>query len=252
MGAAVNRTVQGIVLILFGGVVARVVLADLHLNYVKPSMGPALLAAAAVLVVLGGLALWESLREDPAPGTGDDPAHGHTGHVGDAHGHAPGHGPRAAWGLLLPVAAVLVVPAAPLGSFTADRMPAIAPVSTNGSAFPALQGDPADLSMGDFVSRAVWDEGRTLVGERVRLIGFVSPDEAGGWHLTRLGLACCAADAYVLKVDPVGAPDQPADSWVEVVGTWQPGGGTGVEGAIPMLAVESVMPAATPANPYDS
>jgi uncharacterized repeat protein (TIGR03943 family) len=235
----VNRTVQGIVLILFGGIVARVVLADLHLNYVKPAMGPALLAAAAVLVVLGGLALREALREDPEDGA----LHGHGEHP---------HGPRAAWGLLLPVAAVLVVPAAPLGAFTADRMPAIAPVASAGSAFPALQGDPADLSMGDFVSRAVWDEGRTLAGQRVRLLGFVSPDEAGGWHLTRLGLACCAADAYVLKVKASGAPDQPADRWVEVVGTWQPGGGIGVEGAIPRLAVESVAPTAAPANPYDS
>ncbi|MCU0282431.1 MAG: TIGR03943 family protein [Candidatus Nanopelagicales bacterium] len=236
-----NRTVQGIVLVLFGGVVARVVLADLHLNYVKPGMGPALLAAAAVLVGLGGLALWESLREDP-----QSPATAH-----EAHGHA-GHGPRAAWGLLLPVAAVLVVPAAPLGAFTAERMPAIAPVASSAAVFPPLVGDPADLSVGDFVSRAIWDDGRTLAGQRVRLVGFVSPDEAGGWQLTRLGLACCAADAYVLKVRAEGAPELPADTWVEVVGVWQPGGDTGVQGAIPRLAVESAVPTAAPANPYDS
>jgi uncharacterized repeat protein (TIGR03943 family) len=105
--------------------------------------------------------------------------------------------------------------------------------------------------MGDFVSRAVWDDGRTLAGQRVRLVGFVSPDDAGGWHLTRLGLACCAADAYVLKVQAVGAPAPPPESWVEVVGAWQAGGGTG-EGAIPRLVVESVIPTAVPANPYDS
>lgn len=244
-----NRTVQGIVLVLFGGVVARVVLADLHLNYVKPGMGPALLAAAAVLVGLGGLALWESLREDPqSPATAHE-AHGHAG--GDDHGHV-GDGPRAAWGLLLPVAAVLVVPAAPLGAFTAERMTAIAPVASSAAVFPPLQGDPADLSVGDFVSRAIWDDGRTLAGQRVRLVGFVSPDQAGGWQLTRLGLACCAADAYVLKVQALGAPPPPADSWVEVVGTWQPGSGTGVEGAIPLLAVESAVPTPAPANPYDS
>jgi uncharacterized repeat protein (TIGR03943 family) len=262
----VTRTVQGIILILFGGVVARVVLADLHLNYVKPAMTLPLVASAAVLVALGGLAMWESLREDPEPpeqggGTGDGHAeagHAEAGHAEAGHaeaGHAgaghAGHGPRAAWGLLLPVVAVLVVPAAPLGSFTADRMPAIAPVALSAEVFPPLQGDPADLSMGEFVSRAVWDDGRTLRDARVRLVGFVSPTGSGGWHLTRLGLACCAADAYVLKVEAVGAPDLPADSWVEVVGIWQPGGPTQVEGAIPRLAVQAAVPIEAPANPYD-
>jgi Ca2+-transporting ATPase len=44
-------------MVLFGGVVIRVVVDGAHLNYVKPAMGPWLLLAGAVLLVLGALAV---------------------------------------------------------------------------------------------------------------------------------------------------------------------------------------------------
>jgi len=243
----VSRSVQAIVLILFGGVLLRVVASDLHVNYVKPAMSVPLLISKAVLLVLGALALWDAIREEPSGGSGPHP-HGHVGEHGPGHAHG---GPAAAWALLLPVAAILVVPAAPLGSFTANRIDPVTPQVAADAVFPPLTGDPADISIGEFVSRAIWDEGRTLTGQRVRVVGFASPDGSGGWDLARLGLSCCAADAYVVKVTPVGAPDVAADTWVEVVGTWQPGGPTQVAGAIPRLAVESVTPTEQPANPYD-
>ncbi len=261
-----NRSVQAVLMVLFGGVVIRVVLDGAHLNYVKPSMGPWLLLAGAVLLVLGALAVVEVFREGDGTGAGaGSTSSGSGGGMGaddsDAaggagwsdHDHDHDHlGPRAAWGLLLPVAAILLVPAAPLGAYTAARVDAFAPAAASGELYPALTGDPADLSMGDFVARAVWDEGRTLDGQRVRLVGFVSPDDAGqGWYLTRLGLSCCAADAYALKVRPLDAPEFPADTWLEVTGTWVPGGGTQAPGAIPQLKVETVIPTTVPANPYD-
>lgn len=252
-------------MVLFGGVVIRVVVDGAHVNYVKPSMGPWLLLAGVVLLVLGALAVMEVFREGDGVDHGFDSADADGGPGLDArdgpggasrshdHGHDHGQlGPRAAWGLLLPVAAILLVPAAPLGAFTAARVDAFAPAAASGELYPALTGDPADLSMGDFVARAVWDDGRTLAGQRVRLVGFVSPDEADqGWYLTRLGLSCCAADAYALKVRPLDAPDFPADTWLEVTGTWVPGGGTQEAGAIPQLQVETAEPTEVPANPYD-
>jgi uncharacterized repeat protein (TIGR03943 family) len=242
----VSRAVQAVLLILLGGQCVRVVVSDLHVYYVKPSMGPALLVSGVVLLALGALTLRDGLREvrheGLTPGTSGGGDHGHD--------HGP-RGPLAAWALLLPVAAILVVPAAPLGSFTANRVDPVAPQVAADRLFPPLTGDPADLSMGEFVSRAVWDEGQTLAGARVRLVGFASPAEGGGWDLARLGLACCAADAYVVKVSPVGAPSVPADTWVEVIGTWQPGGQSQMQGAIPLLAVESVTPTEQPDNPYD-
>ncbi len=251
-------------MVLFGGVIIRVVVDDAHVNYVKPSMGPWLLLSGAVLLALGAMAVLEVMREDDtedhttdAAGSADqitgNSAIARVNTVEDESlGHDHGHlGPRAAWALLLPVAAILLVPAAPLGSFTVNRIEAYAPAASTDELYPELNGDPADLSMGDFVARAVWDDGRTLAGQRVRLVGFVSPDGDEDWYLTRLGLACCAADAYALKVRPLGAPDFPADTWVEVTGTWAPGGGTQEAGAIPQIQVESAIPTTVPANPYD-
>jgi uncharacterized repeat protein (TIGR03943 family) len=258
-------------MVLFGGVIIRVVIDDAHVNYVKPSMGPWLLLSGVVLLVLGALAVLEVTREDDTADGDDDaecsadqiegdpadvlasPAHVDGPGEGESHGHGHGHlGPRAAWALLLPVAAILLVPATPLGSFTANRIDAFAPAVATDALYPELAGDPADLSIGDFVARAVWDDGRTLAGQRVRLVGFVSPDGQQDWYLTRLGLACCAADAYALKVRPLGAPDFPADTWVQVTGTWEPGGGTQEPGAIPQIQVETIVPTAVPANPYDA
>jgi uncharacterized repeat protein (TIGR03943 family) len=257
----VNRSVQAVLMVLFGGVIIRVVVDGAHVNYVKPSMGPWLLASGVVLLVLGALAVVDVIREDDPTLAGSHAPFDPTGRPdigpGDpvesaaADGHGA-HGPRAAWALLLPVAAVLLVPAAPLGSFTATRIDAFTPVAASDALYPPLLGDPADLGMGDFVARAVWDDGRTLADRRVRLVGFVSPDGDGSWYLTRLGLSCCAADAYALKVRPLGAPDFPADSWVQVTGTWTPGGGTQEPGAIPQIQVDTAIPTPAPANPYES
>ena len=253
-------------MVLFGGVIIRVVVDGAHVNYVKASMGPWLLLSGVVLLILGALAVVDVIREDdptgaPATDVGSHvpvdsagspvPRSGDPGDPAAAEGHGS-HGPRTAWALLLPVAAVLLVPAAPLGSFTATRIDAFTPVAASDALYPPIQGDPADLEMADFVSRAVWDDGRTLADRRVRLVGFVSPDGDGSWYLTRLGLSCCAADAYALKVHPLGAPDFPADTWAQVTGTWTPGGGTQEPGAIPQIQVDTAVPTPAPANPYES
>ncbi|MCU0263960.1 MAG: DUF1980 domain-containing protein, partial [Candidatus Nanopelagicales bacterium] len=108
-----NRSVQAVLMVLFGGVVIRVVVDGAHLNYVKPAMGPWLLLAGAVLLVLGALAVVEVFREgdgadhegdsaDADGGAGADARDGAGGAPG-AHGHGHDHaqmGPRAAWGLL--------------------------------------------------------------------------------------------------------------------------------------------------------
>lgn len=100
--------------------------------------------------------------------------------------------------------------------------------------------------------RAVWDNGRTLEGRNVELIGFVTPDaEEGGWVLTRLALACCAADALAVKVRPVGeVPELPANTWVAITGSYVPGGGTGSSDAIPWLDINTIIQVPQPADPY--
>jgi uncharacterized repeat protein (TIGR03943 family) len=110
-----------------------------------------------------------------------------------------------------------------------------------------------DVPVRDYVTRAVWDSGRSLQGRTVRLTGFAVPrGDAGEWDLARLSLSCCAADALASKVRPVGnVPSQPAEQWVEVTGRWVEGGGLEDPRAIPRIQVESVEPIEEPREPYE-
>ena len=106
-------------------------------------------------------------------------------------------------------------------------------------------------TLSDYAARAVWDDGRTLEGRNVQLTGFVTPNPAGGWYLTRLQLTCCAADAIATKITPQGVKDLPANTWVTVVGQWVPGGGTNSDTAIPLIKVTKLTQVPQPSNPYE-
>ena len=118
---------------------------------------------------------------------------------------------------------------------------------------PALPaGDPTTTTLQDYAVRAVWDDGRTLTGRTISLVGFVTPGSDGSWYLTRMTLTCCAADAVTTKILMVDAPSAPpADTWLTVVGTWVPGGGTKSPTAIPWLKVSSMKKIAQPKDPYE-
>lgn len=242
---------QGVLLILVGGAVVRIVASGTYVNYVKSGLKPYLLASAAVLLVLGGMALLDAVR-----GRGDDEADaaGHEFHASAEHEaiQTHDHGTmRTAWLLLLPVAAIFLIAPGPLGAYTASRESAVVTAPPSGSTLPPLPpGDPVQIDLDSYATRAVWDAGRTLEGRRVEVIGFVTPTD-GGWQLTRLALNCCAADSVPTKVLPVGeVPDFPANTWVAVTGTYVPGGGTDSATAVPWIAVERVVPIPAPADPY--
>ena len=243
-----NRAVQGVVLLLLGGTVARLGASGTYLRYVKPTMLPWLVLTAILLLILGFLAIWDVIAAARHHGAVVD-AESHDGHGHDGHGHDGHSSPRIAWLLLLPVVAIFVIAPPALGSFAAERTPAV--VSQPASLAPALPaGDPVTIALDDFAARAVWDAGRTLSGRNVHLVGFVTPS-AGGWDLTRLTLTCCAADAIPTRIKPLGVSSYPADTWVSVVGHWVPGGGINSESAIPWLQVTSIQRVSQPANPYE-
>jgi uncharacterized repeat protein (TIGR03943 family) len=253
MVAVVNRQVSSVLLVLVGGAVLRISVGDTYLRYVKPSMRPYLLVSGVILVLLGVLLLIDILRQARHHEVHeDDESYGmdETAEVHDAHGHVH-PGSSAAWLLVLPVLAIFLIAPPALGAFTAER--ATAAVVDTGSAPPLPPGNPVSVGVGDFASRAVWDNGSTLKGRTVTMLGFVTPGKvAGTWYLTRLTLTCCAADAVTSKVLMVGPPSSPATStWVNVVGQWTPGGGINSETAIPWLQVTSVTPVSQPANPYE-
>jgi uncharacterized repeat protein (TIGR03943 family) len=249
----VTRDVGGVLLVLVGGAVLRISVGDVYLRYVKESLRPWLLASGAILVLLGLLTLldvWRSSRAEAA----DAPAEAAT----DAqdHDHAHGHdhaAPRAAWLLLLPVLAIFLVAPPALGAYSAERETAVvtAPADDSGVE-PLPPGDPVDLLLSDYASRAIWDDGRSLAGRTVALTGFVSAAPDGGWYLTRLSLSCCAADAIATKITVKDAPyAPPSNTWVTVTGEWIPGGGTQSETAIPWVKAREMAEVPVPKNPYE-
>jgi uncharacterized repeat protein (TIGR03943 family) len=236
-----SRELQGIVLVLVGIVTLRISWGTAYLNYVKEEMRPWLLLSGGVLVALGVLAIVDVLR-----GRGDEP---------DLHDDATHHhgGPRAAWLLLLPVATLFLVAPPALGSYAAARD--ITNSVPAGSTLPPLPpGDPVEMYLSDFVTRAVWEEGVSLEGRTVELTGFVLPTD-DGWQLARLQIACCAADAFASKVQPIDVPDEardlPSDTWVTVTGEWMPDEAAPSVYTVPKLKVSSIEQVPAPENPYD-
>ncbi|HET6211718.1 MAG TPA: TIGR03943 family protein [Micromonosporaceae bacterium] len=204
-----NRQAQGVVLLLLGGAVLRASLSDLYLRYVRQGLRPFLICAGIVLVIAAIMTLWYDLRRTLDAG-GDEHGHGH---------REPGVG----WLLILPVLGLVLVAPPALGSYAAGQS-GTALGSQQLSDFPPLPaGDPAQISVLDYASRAVFDEGHSIGPRRVQLTGFIMAAPDGSTYLARMVLSCCAADARPVKVGLAGdgAPTGLGpDTWVQVTGTY--------------------------------
>jgi uncharacterized repeat protein (TIGR03943 family) len=231
-------------LLLVGAVALWLGLSQAALAYVRPGLRPLLAASGLVLLLLGLVAvLWR-----PAGAT-------------DGHAHAHGEqGLRSAWLLMLPVLVLLLVTPPALGSYAASRQP---PGANGGAAgqFPPLP-EPVDgavpMMVSEFVARAQDDREHSLKDQRVRLVGFVIPDQGGGrdYQLARFVLACCAADAeaYTIQIRGDATPRQ-ADQWLLVEGHWLPQPVPEQTGSFtkpPVLVADSVTGVHPPANRYEN
>ncbi|WP_450165072.1 TIGR03943 family putative permease subunit [Streptomyces albicerus] len=273
---------QGVLLILCGAALLRIALfSELYLRYVKEGLRPYLVVSGVVLIVLGVVGMVRRDHEDERseahdhhepgdewsdghdqPEHGDERTDGHDQHEHgdertDGHdlpehvGHDHTRNPRIAWLLTAPALALLLFPPPALGSYSAEREEARVAAQGTGT-FPKLPaGDPVDLTVGAFASRAEWDTGASLKGRTVRLTGFVTRDDGGVWYVARLLVACCAADVQALKVEIRGADAPAADTWVTVTGTWRPTGKPGSEAARPVLDAASVQRISAPSDPYE-
>ena len=238
-----NSRTQAFVLLLFGGALLRLATTDALLRYVRPVARPWVLLAGAAIVAL---ALWSLFAPASAAGDGSGDPDEHQ----DEHGHGHHGSSRAAWLVLAPVVAILVIAPPALGAYSAKRLPvsAIKPPSRH---FPALTGaDPVPMSLLDYYSRAAFDDGRTLTGHHVALTGFVLRGEPDGFQLSRLVITCCAADAQPVVVSVQTSTTAPSrDTWVTVTGTF--GGLSPSDATVPVLRADAVTPVHQPANPYD-
>ena len=246
-----DRRSQAAVLFLVGAMALYLGASDAALAYVKAGLQPLLLASGAILVGLALVAVARYRR--------------------DHDRHQP-HGPRVAWLLALPPLALVLIAPPALGAFAASRQtvqvpPTVQDPSAGQAAgvdeamFPPLapQGDGASvpLTLSEYVVRD-YEAPHTLVGVRIRLVGFVTPQERGqdGYLLTRFAINCCAADALAIKVAVQGDPVPRApDTWLEVEGRWQQrtGGDQGQSFlATPLLLAESIRVIEQPSPPYEN
>lgn len=245
-----RRYGPAVLMALVGGAVLRISLfSELYLRYVQAGLRPYLIASGVLLVLLAVAAAVRAARERSAP-VDEDP-HAHE----DPHGHGHSHraGPRFAWLLALPATALFLFPPPALGSYSAAREDAQRAAQGVGT-FPALPaGNPVDLSVAAFTSRAIYDSGHSLKGRTVRLTGFVTHGDDGVWYVTRLLVTCCAADATTSKVQVRDADAPVADTWVTVTGTWHPKGRLGSSAAWPpVLDAGTVKQVAQPSDPYET
>jgi uncharacterized repeat protein (TIGR03943 family) len=229
----VNARTQSFVLLLFGGALVRLAVSNELLRYVRPVARPFVLAAGLSILALAVWSIAESSRR------GDDRI--------DGHGHGAS---RAAWLVIAPVVAILVVAPPALGAYSARRTPVTIAKPTD-VAFPPLpSGNPVRLSMIDFATRALWDDGRTLANRDLSLTGFVVHTSAGGFRFARLVITCCAADARPVEIGVLsGAAPPRRDGWVTVTGRYA--GVNPSDTTLPLLRATSVRLVSQPGNPYD-
>ncbi|MBM7772566.1 putative repeat protein (TIGR03943 family) [Actinokineospora baliensis] len=274
-----RRETQNILLVLVGGALLKISFTGAYLQYVKPAHQFWLIGGGAVMVALAVVSIARDLvRRTPAEPVavesraagGDTPddhadhdhaAHDHAAHDHGADGHTAGehhHPARSAWLLLLPVLAIFLIAPPALGADSVlrgdNRAAASRAAGTDGMAefSPLPAGSPVPVAMSEFAARAAWDSLNSLKDRDVQLSGFVVA-QAEDVYLARLSIACCAADAFPVKVKLVGAGTAGLanDTWLQVVGRLEPGSATKDNDYIPTLAVSSTTQIPQPENPYE-
>ena len=163
-----TRDTQHVLLVLVGGVLIKIVLDGSYLRYVRPWSATPVLAAGVVLVAVALVALVRDLRGRPP--TGD---HGHD------H-HPDGRAGPAAWLLVLPVLALLLVVPPALGSgalagFGARAAPTVATPADE----PLPAGEAPALGLLDVVSRTAADPHGPVTEREITVTGFVAAADRG-------------------------------------------------------------------------
>ena len=122
---------------------------------------------------------------------------------------------------LLPVAVLALAAPQALGADAAGRAGSALQAPTSDFE-PLPDGDPVSIGLMEYASRAVFEQGRSMQGRTVRLVGFVLVGDDGPPYLARLIVSCCAADARPIKIGMTGNLPKglTADTWLSVIGSY--------------------------------
>ncbi|MBB5869743.1 putative repeat protein (TIGR03943 family) [Allocatelliglobosispora scoriae] len=211
-----NRQAQAVVMVLLGGAILKVTLiGDVYLRYVKEGLRPFLILAGIVLLAAAVMTLYYEFRHGTVVDT-------ECADHDDEHDHAKHAEPKAGWMIIGPVLGLLLVAPPAMGAYAAGQAGTALSAVAESDFAPLPAGDPAEISVLDYASRAIFDNGVSMRGRQVKLTGFLTTGADGRQILARMILSCCAADARPIKVafagdGPTGLAD---DSWVEIVGSY--------------------------------
>ncbi|HTI78780.1 MAG TPA: TIGR03943 family protein [Mycobacterium sp.] len=231
-----SRGTQNTLMLLVGLSAVVMIIKGSYLHFVKPSLLPWLVAAAAVLILLAVASIVRDLRLGPA----------------GEHGHR--HRTWLVWLLLVPIALTTFVVPPPLGAAGAAPE-SVAATAPQKRAFPPLPaGSAPTVSIPDLVMRAAADSTNSLENRLITVTGFTLryPE---GTDLGRVVIVCCAADAQLARIHLSGSAaaelaGYPEDTWLEMTGTVVPGTSTLATNFVPTLAISSFRRVAKPANTY--
>jgi uncharacterized repeat protein (TIGR03943 family) len=229
----VKRETQNVVILLLGLGVGVMVVKGTYLRYVKASLLPWLVIAAAVLIALALVCIIRDVRNAGSYG-----GHHHRGAI--------------VWLLLVPVILMAFVIPPPISASGATPVAAAQPHKRT---FPPLPSDRAPLvSLPDVVIRAVADSGGTLDNRLITVTGFTLKAD-GGTDLGRVVIVCCAADAQLARIRLTGpgavdAAGYPEDTWLQIEGQVVSGSATAATSFVPTITVAHVTKIDRPANTY--
>ncbi|MEZ4671127.1 MAG: TIGR03943 family protein [Anaerolineae bacterium] len=177
--------------------------------------------------------------------------HHHHNHEHDDHNHV-----AISWPVLAVVAVPLLlgtlIPSRPLGSAAVDGNISLSAASVTGAT--TFTTDPAKWNVLDWLRAfSQSDDINSFNGKEANIIGFVYKEPtfiAGSMMIARFTVSCCVADASAigLPVTWKGEADLPADTWVQVKGTFQVGSFR--DDTVPILQATSVEVVAQPEHPY--
>lgn len=152
--------------------------------------------------------------------------------------------------LLLPILAVVMIPAPSLGARAASARSAGGVLSSDALIPTAPDGD-GEITFVDIHYASASDEYAAALGLAdgypIELTGFVTHGEgtpSDGFTLTRFLVSCCAADAIPYSVPVEGGASYPDDTWLRVAGTLHEAGGRYV------LQAQDVTEVSEPQDPY--
>ncbi|MEM9042482.1 MAG: TIGR03943 family protein [Actinomycetota bacterium] len=200
-----TRAGRGMMLLAIALAVGRMTWNGTFGNFVQQHMRWPLAIAAVCVFVLGVVDIvgWARTEAD------DDPS------------VAPSVGIL----MVLPIAVLIAVAPAALGSAALDRVDPFEPTEPDDDAWVLPDDDLLDMRVIDFVNQALYDDEQHLEGRSVVLEGLAVNDDEfpDGFLLVRFLVSCCAADGIPVIVALRDAPQQlEDDTWVRATVTWIP------------------------------